>query len=113
MIPGFIDTHVHALGVAEAEATQPFVNLRSIGELQAWIRAEVERRPLGTWIWTPRVFPTRLREHRFPTRAGARRRGAAVTRSSSTAPTRSRSTAPRFERRASGAARPIRLAAPS
>jgi predicted amidohydrolase YtcJ len=69
VIPGFIDTHVHALGVAEAEATQPFVNLRSIGELQTWIRSEVKRRPLGTWIWTPRVFPTRLVEHRFPTRA--------------------------------------------
>jgi predicted amidohydrolase YtcJ len=68
VIPGFIDTHVHALGVAEAEATQPFKNLRSIGELQAWIRAEAERRPAASWIWTPRVFPTRLLEHRFPTR---------------------------------------------
>ena len=68
VVPGFIDTHVHALGVAETEATQPFKNLRSIAELQAWIRVETKRRPAGTWIWTPRVFPTRLREHRFPTR---------------------------------------------
>jgi predicted amidohydrolase YtcJ len=68
-IPGIIDTHVHALGVAEAEETQPFKNLRSIGELQDWIRAEVPRRARDAWIWTPRVFPTRLREHRFPTRA--------------------------------------------
>jgi predicted amidohydrolase YtcJ len=68
VIPGFIDTHVHALGVAETEATQPFINLRSIGELQAWIRTEAKRRPRETWIWTPRVFPTRLSEHRFPTR---------------------------------------------
>jgi predicted amidohydrolase YtcJ len=68
VVPGFIDTHVHALGVAETEATQPFKNLRSIGELQAWIRAEAARRPRETWIWTPRVFPTRLREHRFATR---------------------------------------------
>ena len=68
VVPGFIDTHVHALGVAETEATQPFKNLRSIADLQAWIRVETKRRPAGTWIWTPRVFPTRLREHRFPTR---------------------------------------------
>ena len=68
VVPGFIDTHVHALGVAEAEATQPFRNLRSIGELQAWIRSATERLSRDTWIWTPRVFPTRLREHRFPTR---------------------------------------------
>src|SRR3989442_6366481 len=68
VVPGLIDTHVHALGVAEAEVTQPFRNLRSIGELQAWIRNEAQRRPRETWIWTPRVYPTRLREHRFPTR---------------------------------------------
>lgn len=68
VIPGFIDTHVHALDVAAAEAAQPFRNLRSIGELQDWIRSEVQRRPQGIWIWTPRVYPTRLRERRFPTR---------------------------------------------
>ena len=68
VVPGFIDTHVHALGVAEAEATQPFKSLRSISELQAWIRAEVGRQPRDRWIWTPRVYPTRLIEHRFPTR---------------------------------------------
>lgn len=69
VIPGLIDTHVHALDVAAAEATQPFRNLRSISELQEWIRGEVQRRPPGSWIWTPRIFPTRLHEHRFPTRA--------------------------------------------
>ena len=62
VVPGFIDTHVHALDVASAEATQPFVNLRSIGELQDWLRAEAPRRPPGSWIWTPRTYPTRLRE---------------------------------------------------
>ena len=68
VVPGLIDTHVHALDVAEAEAAQPFRSLRSIGELQAWITSEAARRPRETWIWTPRVYPTRLREHRFPTR---------------------------------------------
>lgn len=68
VVPGFIDTHVHALEVASAEATQPFVNLRSIKEVQDWLRREAPGRPQGSWIWTPRVFPTRLREHRFPTR---------------------------------------------
>jgi hypothetical protein len=68
IIPGLIDSHVHALGVAAAEASQPFQDLRSIGELQAWIRAKAGRVPQDTWIWTPRVYPTRLRERRFPTR---------------------------------------------
>ena len=47
VIPGLIDTHVHALGVAEEEATQPFRNLRSIAELQAWIRSESQTTATG------------------------------------------------------------------
>ena len=77
VVPGLIDTHVHALDVAEAEAAQPFENIQSIGALQAWIRRAVASGPSirsarsgqgDAWIWTPRVYPTRLREHRFPTR---------------------------------------------
>jgi len=68
VVPGLIDTHVHALDVAAAEATQPFRNLQSIAALQQWIRGEVARRPTDRWMWTPRVYPTRLSEHRFPTR---------------------------------------------
>ena len=77
VLPGLIDTHVHALDVAAAEAVQPFRNLQSIAALQTWIRDTAR---LGTlarparpgqaipWIWTPRIYPTRLRERRFPTR---------------------------------------------
>ena len=68
VVPGFIDTHVHATDVASAEATQPFRNLGSVKEVQDWLREEARSRPKGSWIWTPRLFPTRLREHRFPTR---------------------------------------------
>jgi predicted amidohydrolase YtcJ len=64
VVPGIIDTHVHALDVAAAEAAQGFVNLPSIAALQAWIRKAVG----DAWIWTPRVYPTRLRDGRFPTR---------------------------------------------
>jgi predicted amidohydrolase YtcJ len=69
VIPGIIDTHVHALGVAAGEVAQPYRDLRSIPELQAWIRAEAARRPPGSWIWPPRTYPPRLKERRFPTRA--------------------------------------------
>jgi predicted amidohydrolase YtcJ len=68
VVPGFIDTHVHALDVANGEATQPFVNLRSIKDLQDWLRAEAPKRAQGSWLWSPRTYPTRLKEHRFPTR---------------------------------------------
>jgi predicted amidohydrolase YtcJ len=69
VVPGLIDTHVHALDVAQAEVAQPFQNLHSIDLLQAWIRAAARSGRNDTWIWTPRIYPTRLREHRFPTRA--------------------------------------------
>jgi hypothetical protein len=60
ILPGLIDTHVHALDVAAGEARQPYRNLRSIPEMQDWIREAVKRQAAGTWIWTPRVYPTRL-----------------------------------------------------
>ena len=73
VLPGLIDTHVHALDVAAAEVAQPYQNLPSIDALQAWIRNAVRSGAStgsrqATWIWTPRIYPTRLREHRFPTR---------------------------------------------
>ena len=68
VVPGFIDSHVHALGVAAAEQAQPFGNLASVAEVQGWIRQQAPSRAAGEWIWTPRVFPTRIRERRFPTR---------------------------------------------
>ena len=69
VVPGLIDSHVHALGVAESEASGAFRDLRTVAEVQDWIREKVIAVPEGQWIWTPRVFPTRLAEHRFPTRA--------------------------------------------
>jgi predicted amidohydrolase YtcJ len=76
VVPGLIDSHVHALDVAEAESGQRFENLQSIDALQAWIRRSLRSASLtgaahsgpAAWIWTPRIYPTRLRERRFPTR---------------------------------------------
>src|SRR5687768_13894047 len=45
VVPGIIDTHVHALDVAAAESAQPFKSLQSIDVLQSWIRGEAGRRP--------------------------------------------------------------------
>ncbi len=69
VIPGIIDSHVHALGVAEAEARGGFRDLGSIAEIQAWLREKAAAVPEGRWIWSPRLFPTRLVERRLPTRA--------------------------------------------
>jgi predicted amidohydrolase YtcJ len=68
VIPGLIDSHVHALGVAQAESQEAFRNLRSVPEIQEWVRRRAGQVPAGTWLFSPRVFPTRVREQRFPTR---------------------------------------------
>jgi predicted amidohydrolase YtcJ len=69
VIPGLIESHVHALGAARGEAVQPFVQLGSIKEIQKWVRQQAEARPEGEWIQAPRVDVTRIRERRLPTRA--------------------------------------------
>jgi predicted amidohydrolase YtcJ len=69
VIPGLIESHVHATGVARAEAQQPFVQLGSIAEIQEWIRKKAAAAPAAEWIQLPRIDLTRLREHRLPTRA--------------------------------------------
>jgi predicted amidohydrolase YtcJ len=69
VIPGLIDSHVHALGAAPVEAVAPFHTLASVGEVQDWLRQAARRATAPAWIWSPRVYPTRLREGRFPTRA--------------------------------------------
>ena len=69
VIPGLIDSHVHATMVAAAEAVQPFQNLESIAAIQQWARTAAGHAPEGRWLWSPRVFPTRVKERRLPTRA--------------------------------------------
>jgi hypothetical protein len=69
VIPGLIDSHVHALGVAASESRGTFRDLRSVPEIQDWIREQAASAPEGRWLWSPRVYPTRVRERRFPTRA--------------------------------------------
>jgi hypothetical protein len=69
VIPGLIESHVHATGVARAEVVQPFVQLGSIAEIQQWVRQRIQTAAKDEWIQIPRIDLTRLREGRLPTRA--------------------------------------------
>jgi hypothetical protein len=69
VVPGLIESHVHATGAARGEAVQPFTQLGSIAEIQQWLRQRAAAVPEGQWIQLPRVDVTRIRERRFPTRA--------------------------------------------
>ncbi|MEQ2008794.1 MAG: amidohydrolase [Limisphaerales bacterium] len=69
VVPGLIETHVHATGAARGEVNAPFVQLGSIGEIQDWLRRRISASAPGAWIQLPRVDVTRIRERRLPTRA--------------------------------------------
>jgi predicted amidohydrolase YtcJ len=69
VVPGLIESHVHAIGVAKDEAVQPFVQLSSISEIQQWVRQRALTVSEGEWIQIPRIDLTRLREGRLPTRS--------------------------------------------
>ena len=69
VIPGLIESHNHATSVVSRElaAGRPFEQLTSIGEIQDWLRTQVEQTPEGEWIRLPRVDVTRIQEGRIPT----------------------------------------------
>lgn len=69
VLPGLIETHCHSIGAARAEMAGPYQELRSVAEIQAWVRARAAEVPAGTWIEVPRNEITRLKEQRFPTPA--------------------------------------------
>lgn len=69
VIPGLIESHVHALRAARGELIQPHQELNSVAEIQDWIRAKVKEVPKGRWISVPRTDITRLKERRHPTPA--------------------------------------------
>lgn len=69
VLPGLIETHTHAIGVARGEADQQFRQLSSMAEIQEWVRQKAAITKPGVWIRIPRVDLTRFKEARFPTRA--------------------------------------------
>jgi predicted amidohydrolase YtcJ len=69
VLPGLMDSHVHPSGAALSEAGEPLPLLRSIVEVQDYIRKKAETTPEGKWIVIRYAFPTRLKEARFPTKA--------------------------------------------
>jgi predicted amidohydrolase YtcJ len=69
VIPGLIESHVHATGASRGEANVPFQQLHSIAEIQDWVRQRAKALPPGSWIQLPRVDVTRIRERRIPNRA--------------------------------------------
>jgi predicted amidohydrolase YtcJ len=69
VLPGLIDSHVHAPGASMYEFEQHVPDMESIEDVLAYIRARAATTEPGRWITLSQVFITRLREQRYPTRA--------------------------------------------
>ncbi|HUR55938.1 MAG TPA: amidohydrolase [Gemmataceae bacterium] len=69
VMPGLYDSHTHPSGASLSEVGDPIPLLRSIVEVQDYIRKKAATIPEGRWIVIRYAFPTRLKEARFPTKA--------------------------------------------
>lgn len=69
VLPGLIDSHVHAPAASMYEFEQPVPDMESIEDVLAYFRARAVKTEPGHWITLSQVFITRLREQRYPTRA--------------------------------------------
>jgi predicted amidohydrolase YtcJ len=68
VLPGLIDSHLHALSGGLSEYRAPLPQLHSFADIQRYVREQAAKVPKGQWIVVPRTFPTRLREMRMPTK---------------------------------------------
>jgi predicted amidohydrolase YtcJ len=69
VLPGLIDSHVHAPDASMYEFEQPVPDMQSIDDVLAYLRGRAKATEPGRWITLSQVFITRLREQRYPTRA--------------------------------------------
>ncbi len=69
VLPGLIDSHVHATGAADYEFDHTVPEMLTIADVLQYIRGRAELLADGEWITVSQVFITRLSEQRFPTRA--------------------------------------------
>lgn len=69
VLPGLIDSHVHAADACMTEFHHPIPQMESVRDVLKYIRERSEEVPEGDWIVVRQVFITRLDEQRYPTRA--------------------------------------------
>ena len=67
VVPGLIESHCHAVGVARGMLERTYVELSSNDELQEWIRKESRQIPRERWIEVPHNEITKFKKRRFPT----------------------------------------------
>ncbi len=69
VLPGLIDSHVHAPSASMYEFAGPVPDMESVDDVLAYVQSRAQSTDPGSWITLSQVFITRLREQRYPTRA--------------------------------------------
>jgi predicted amidohydrolase YtcJ len=69
VLPGLIDSHVHAPAASMFEFDHEIPSMETIQEVLDYVTARTKVVPAGEWIQVQQVFITRLKEARYPTRA--------------------------------------------
>jgi len=69
VLPGLIDSHLHAADAAMYEFDHPIPEMETIADVLRYIKSRAAVAKEGDWIVLTQVFVTRLRDQRFPTRA--------------------------------------------
>lgn len=68
VLPGLIDSHVHPIMAALSEQDGPVPVMRSIAEVQAYLRKLAASAPKDKVLFVPKIYSTRLQDRRYPTR---------------------------------------------
>jgi predicted amidohydrolase YtcJ len=69
VLPGLIDSHLHAPGASMYEFDHDVPDMETVEDVLEYVRTRAEALEDGQWIFVSQVFITRLREQRYPTRA--------------------------------------------
>lgn len=69
VLPGLYDSHSHGYRAAGSELGGGTPDFKSIVEVQDYLRKQANEKPAGQWIVVRRIYPTRMKEGRLPTKA--------------------------------------------
>src|SRR5579872_802211 len=68
VLPGLIDSHLHAVPSAMYEFDHPVPDMETIAEVLSYLKERAQQVQSGQWVTLSQVFITRLKEQRYPTR---------------------------------------------
>jgi predicted amidohydrolase YtcJ len=69
VLPGLYDSHVHSYRASVSEFGAPMPVLNSLAEAFRYLGQQAAKQTPGSWIVLERVYPTRMKEGRLPTKA--------------------------------------------